>query len=336
MRTIAWLFVVLLASPVYADVTKLVNEGTALHDSGRYDEAIAKFKAALEEDPSSILASYELALTYQGKGDTAQCVAILEPLARTKNKFQAALHAVLGNCYDIGGDPQRAIATYRKGLKIDGKDTQLLYNLAVTLAARGDYDEARKLLKQELALVPTHRSGHYLLGQIFEAQNFRIPAALSFLRFLSLEPVSDRAKDAAARAIALLGAGIEVKDKGNVNITIDSNPRKEEGDYSGVEMMMAFAGTVQLLPENENKSEFEKKLAHVSKALAMIVEAQGPKRDYTSQHVIPFFRTLYDKELLDAFAAAAISSLWFEGSAEWSLANPEAIHKYAQFIGGTK
>ena len=313
-----------------------MNEGVALYDAGRYDEAVAKFKAALEEDPSSDLAAYELALTYQAKGDTAQCKAMLEPRVRTKNKYLAAMHAILGNCYDSGGDPERAVATYRKGLKIDGNDTQLLYNLAVTLAGRGDHDEARKLLKKELTINPDHRSGHYLLGLVFEAQNFRIPATLSYLRFLSLEPAGDRAKDAARRAIALLGAGVEVKDKANINITIDTKARKEEGDYGSVEMMMAIAGAAQLLPEHENESEFERSRGHVSTALAMIVEVPDRKRDYTATQIVPFFRTLYDRKLLDTYAGLALLSLRLPGSDEWRKANDESIQAYIRYRAGAK
>ena len=336
MKRILCLCALLFALPLFADVANLIKEGVALYDEGRYDDAVSKFKAALAEDPSSDRAAYELALTYHAKGDAAQCQAVLEPRIRTKNPYLAQMHAILGNCYDIAGDPKRAIATYRKGLKIDGDDTQLLYNLAVTLASSGDQDEARKLLKKELAIDPAHRSGHYLLGLVFEAQNFRTAATLSYLRFLSLEPAGDRAKDAATRALALLGAGVEVKDKRNVNITIDPGSRTEEGDFKGVEMMMALAGAAQTLEENEKKSEFEQKLGHVSTALAMIVESQKPQRDYTSQHVIPFFRELYERKLLDTFAGVALLSLRLPGSDEWRKANEESIQAYLAFQSGAK
>jgi len=336
MKRIVLSLALLFALPLFADVKTLVDEGVALYDAGKFDEAIAKFKAALGEDPSSDLAAYELALTYQAKGDAAPCRATLEPRVRTKNPYLAKMYGILGNCYDMGGDPKRAIATYRKGLKIDGEDTQLLYNLALTLTTQGEYDEARKLLKKELTIRPAHSSGHYLLGRVLEAQNFRTAATLSFLRFLSLEPAGERAKDAATRALALLGAGIEVKDEKNINITIDPKPRTEEGDFKTVEFMMAIAGAAQTTEINENKSEFEKKRGHVSSTLKMIVEAQKPQRDYTSQQVIPFFRALYDKQLIDTYAGVALLSLSIPGSDEWRTANDASIQAYLQFVAGLK
>ena len=318
--------------PLVAEVRKLVGEGVALYDAGRYDEAIAKFKEALAEEPTSDIAAYELALAYSAKGDHVECQAVLEPLVRKKGKYQAAMHAILGNCYDHGGDPARAIATYRKGLRIDGKDTQLLYNLAVTLAGKGELDEARKLLKKELGITPRHASGHFLLAKVFDAQGFRIPATLSYLRFLAFEPTGDRAKEAAARVLELLNAGVEVKDKNTVNLTIDTQARKDEGDYGAVDMMIALAGGVRLLPENENKSEFERSRAQVSSTLAMVAEGAEAGRDYTAKQVIPFFRTLYDRKLLDTYAGIAIMSLRLPGMEEWAKENEAAVDQYLAFM----
>lgn len=175
--------------------------------------------AALEQDPSSDLAAYELALTYSAKGDHAECIALLEPRVKAKkNEYRSAMYAILGNCYDNGGDPERAIATYRRGLKVDRNDTQLLYNLAVTLAGRGELDEARKLLKQQLAL----------LGAIAEGPN-----------------------------------------KG---------------------------------------------------------------RDHTAKQVIPFFRELYDRELLDPYAGVALLSLKLPGTEEWVKANEAEFEAYLAFM----
>lgn len=326
------LLVLFFTVPLLADVPQLVGEGVRLYDAGRYDEAIAKFKEALAEDPSSEIAAYELALAYSAKGDNLECQAVLEPLVRKKGKYQAAMYAILGNCYDHGGDPQRAIATYRKGLRIDRNDTQLLYNLAVTLAGKGELDEARKLLKKELGINPRHASGHFLLAKVFDAQNFRIPATLSYLRFLALEPTGDRAREAAARVLELLNAGVEVKDKNNITLTIDSQPRKEEGDYGAVEMMMAIAGGARFLPENENKSEFERSRAQVSSTLAMVAEVPNAGRDYTAKQVVPYFRTLYERKLLDTYAGIALMSLGLPGMEEWAKANETAVERYLAFM----
>ena len=333
MRIVS-LFALVLALPLFGDTVQLIREGIALHDQGRYDEAIAKYNAALAEDPSNELASYELAMSLLAKGDAAKCVAILEPLAARKRPYQAQLLVTLGNCYDGTGDAKRAIDTYRKGLKINPDEPQLLYNLALTLTNRGDFDEARRLMKKELALKPGHPSGQFLLATIFDQQSFRIPAALTLLRFLSLEPAGVRAKTAAARAVVLLNAGVEVKDQGHVNLTIDTNARKEEGDYGALEMMAPLAGGAAALPENEKKSEFERTLGQLTTFLAMVSEGDARSRDYTATQVVPFFRKLAGAKLLEAFVADAISSLGLAGGDERRLAHAGQMEAYRRVMSG--
>jgi hypothetical protein len=68
----------------------------------------------------------------------------------------------------------------------------------------------------------------------------------------------------------------------------------------------------------------------------MIAEGRERGRDYTATQVIPFFRALYDRKLLDAYAGVALSSLALPGSEEWRLANAASIEAYTQFLGGTK
>jgi len=68
----------------------------------------------------------------------------------------------------------------------------------------------------------------------------------------------------------------------------------------------------------------------------MIVEAQKPQRDYTSQQIVPFFRSLYDKELIDTYAGVALLSLRLPGSDEWRAANDAAIQTYLQFLAERK
>ena len=335
MKRIA--LVLFLTVPLLADVKQLVDEGVRLYDAGRYDEAVEKLKAALAEDPSSDLAAYELGLTYFAKGDHAQCIALMEPRVKAKkNEYRSAMYSVLGNCQDHAGDANRAIATYRKGLKVDGNDTQLLFNLAVTLTQRGEYDEARKLLKKELELRPSHPGGYHVLGAVFEAQGFRIPAALAFLRVLTLEPAGARAKEAASHALALLGASVEKKDDANITINIDPKPRKEEGDYSAFEMMMAMAAAGEHLPESQGKSEFERKRAALASALAIAVELTDAtrRRDFTAKQVIPFFRALYDRKLLDTFAGIAIAPLNLPGMEEWQKNHQAEVEQYMKLMRG--
>lgn len=231
----------LMAVPAIANQDPRIAEGTALHDAGRYDEAIAKYLAVLAGDPSNGLASYELAYSYEAKGDYAKCIAVLKPLSVAESVLLPKILGSLGNCLDGAGDAQGALAAYRESLAIAPNAPNTLYNLGVTLVGQSKLDEARDVLKKELIARPGHASGHFALARVFEAQNFRAAAILEYLRFLALEPATPRAKIAATNLLTLLNLGVKDKGVGKdgkkvIDVAVDTNSRTEEGDFHGWEM----------------------------------------------------------------------------------------------------
>ena len=334
MRNALLCCLLLFAVSALGDVRQLVSEGIALYDAGKLDEALAKFSAALAEEPANALAAYELGLTQFAKGDAKACIAHMEPWAKKKNEHQAAMYAVLGNCHDVGGDPKRAVDAYRRGLKIKGDDPQLLYNLSVTLVRQGKHDEARKHLKKELALLPNHASGHYLLGRVFDEQQFRVPAILEYVRFLALAPADGRAKDVAGRLLQLAGGNVEKKSDGNVNITVSATTRKEEGEWAAREMMVALMGAARFLPPDEKDppaaplTEFEQAKTQLGLVLTVMAEGDVRGKDHTSLRNLPFLKTLAEKKQLDTFTGIALVSLGLPGTEAWVEANRGAVEEW--------
>jgi tetratricopeptide (TPR) repeat protein len=320
------------ALSAFAEESPTLERGIALYDAGRYDEAVAVFRSMLAANPADESAAYELGLTYAAKGDVAACRAVAEPWSRKKGRFQPAFYVILGNCLDAGGDAKGAIAAYRKGLRLAPEDPQLLYNYSVALVGQGKLDEGRKLLKKEVGLAPSHGSAHLLLAKVFEAQNFRVPAAMQYLRFLAIEPSGPRAKEAATRLIAILNLGIEIKDEKHINITVDPAPRMEEGDFRGAEMMLALAGGAATMPEKKALSEFEKARQQVASTLAMLTEAPPEGRNYTANQLVPFFARIVEQEMLETVAGLALSSLELPGTGAWKEANAAAIQAYAGWM----
>jgi tetratricopeptide (TPR) repeat protein len=324
----------LLALPLAADTAARIREANALSDQGKYDEALAIYKAILADEPSNAEAAYEIGLTYATKGDWAGCRGWLEPRVREKGRLQSAMYAILGNCLDGAGEADRAIAAYRSGLQVNPNDYQLLYNLAVSLSARNKYDEARELLKRETRIRPDHASAHLALAQIFAAQHYRTAAVASYLRFLSIEPQGERAKAAATAMLGLLNLGVEKKDAKNINVTVDPDAPQGEGDYRALEMALAMASAVNLKDEGE-KSQFERTSEQIASVAKMIVEMQV-ENNYTADVNRRFLSQLYEKELIDAFAAVSILSLNLPGQAEWLKAHGKEVQAYLAARGEHK
>lgn len=334
MRPHLFLLLFALAVPLLAqEPDPRIQEGIALHDAGRYDQAIAKYKAVLADNPSDTFASYELALTYQQKGDYAQCLATVEPLAEKEGRLQAAILTTLGTCLDMSGDPKKAMEAYRKGLALVPEHPSLLYNLAVTLVSQEQYSEAREVLKKAVTARPHHPSGRYLLAKVFEAENFRSAAILEYLHFLALEPASERGKDAAGRVVALLNLGVEKKGRKEISITVDSDARREEGDFKGWETMLGLLSGARFLEKNQRQSDFEKTHGQIGSALRMLVEmSEKLEPSYSATQNVAFFTALHERELLDPYIAVALSSLKLKGADQWRKKNEKPLAAFAEFM----
>jgi tetratricopeptide (TPR) repeat protein len=336
LRTSIALALLLAAFSSVADETretraKAIHDATVLVDQGKVDEAIAALKKLVADEPADTTAAYELGLAYAAKGDNVNCRATLEPLAETKSAHHAELLGMLGNCLDQMGESDKAIAVYRRGLE-DAPDEQgLLFNLAVTLLQHDKTDEGRELLKHDIEKNPAHTSAHLILGQVFEAQGFNVPATFSYLHFLALEPASKRSATGAGHLSELLGIGYQKTKKG-ANITIDTSARKEEGDYTSMQMMMAIARSASDI-DKKKQSEFEKLQGQVASIIAMFVESADKEHDdFTSRVQTPFFASMSKANVVDTFAGIAISTLKLPGTVEWAKGHDKEISAYLDWI----
>ena len=124
------------AAGAAASVSALIREGTALHDAGRHDEAIARYLQALGLAPDDSTARYELAFSYHAKKDYARCLEATRVGLREPGDNEARLYSIAGNCLDDSGRSDEAVATYREGLGKHPDDARLRCNLAVAFWRR--------------------------------------------------------------------------------------------------------------------------------------------------------------------------------------------------------
>jgi tetratricopeptide (TPR) repeat protein len=237
-----------------------------------------------------------------------------------------------GNCYDHSGQRDKAIDAYRRGLKIAPDDSSLLFNLAITLSQTGGMAEAQTLAKNNVRKNPWHITGHFLLAEIFEAQGFRVPAAFSFLHYLALDPTSSRSADAAKRLRGLMGLGVEKTKKG-ANITIDPNSRKEEGDFTGMEMMLAMVAASEGMEKKRGQSDFDRAQASLVTAIRIFLESlKNEDVDFTSTVQGSFFNGMDREKLLETYAGLALSTLQIRGTEPWMKKNAKEIDRYRAWI----
>jgi len=172
----------------------LIDWGIRLAMLGKLDRAVEQFKSAVEQEPDNPIAHYNFALAldelgrYEEARQAYERAAYLSPesidilinssitllsLDKRDDAIGALNKAVekgcddpiphfdLGCAYLTGGAYKEAIYHFREAAKVDPKDPQTRFNLAIALRKAGFIDQAENELRDFLALArarfPEHR-----------------------------------------------------------------------------------------------------------------------------------------------------------------------------------
>lgn len=203
----------------------IVDEGTALHDQGKYDEAIAKYKHVLDKNPNNVLVIYKMASSYFAAAKYDDCIKFATQGSHFKSYYLPQFYLMIGNSLGKLGKTDEAISSFKQALEILPDNQLLHFNLAAMLSNTGAFDEARSHLKTAIRLDPKHASSHFALGQIYYKQEYRFPSMLALYRFLTLEPTSQRSQ----KALSML----------EQNVIPAGAALKDEGDFAKYEPMMS-------------------------------------------------------------------------------------------------
>jgi TolB-like protein/predicted negative regulator of RcsB-dependent stress response len=149
---------------------------------GRFDQAIAEGKRALELDPVSPVISASLGAIYKNARRYDEAIAQLRDTVEMHPEFYWA-HRFLGVALELKGATSEAIAEYRKAFELND-DPAVLALLAHAKVSIGKQDEARQILAQlteeaKARYVPAYAFAviHLALGETDEALDWLEKAA---------------------------------------------------------------------------------------------------------------------------------------------------------------
>lgn len=287
-------------------VLDLIKEGIALHDEGKYQEAIKTYKKALSIDKKSAYANVELAYTYQTLSDCKKAMKYTNKTLKLIKKGDSDAAAgmlafnIKGTCFDVGGNPKKAIQTYQEGIKQYPEDYLLRYNIALTLYNTKQFKKAEEHLIQGITLNPTHQSSHYLLGAIKTYQGKRVQSLLSLYFFLLLEPDSKRSAD----ALALIDEAWEknVKKSEDNKFEISFDPSDTDSEFAMIDLLMSLNPLKNLIEPNESYQTSEQLFAENTENFFNLFKEHEDKEGFWWEFYVDFYNSLVESNNVEAYS----------------------------------
>lgn len=319
-----------LASPALADTAdfkQMITRGIALHDQGRYEEAIAIYRDVLRQDPENETAMYELTYSLLASRAFEECATLAEKALKTSKTRRALFYTVAGNCLDSAGSGDKAVEIYKRGLSEFPTEPGLAFNLGVTQYRLERFKEAQQLAKISIRARPNHASSHFLLAQAYAAGGYNVPALLAALRFLSLEPSGQRAAEAAALARDAFNHGVVKKSDKNVSVFIESQAPKDEGDFSSVSMTLSLLAAVRFTEAGAKKSDIESLAEQVTGLMEFLGEKDVESTSFVKATYVPFLTAVHRAGVAVPFTYFVFSSLKLKGTVEWTDTHKEDMEK---------
>ncbi len=166
---------------VGAEVKASFEGGLKLAQEGKYAEAIAEYKKALEKDPEQPYVLANMADAMSKNNQNEEALATYQKAIALKPD-DGAMYTNMGVLLGKMGKVTESQEAFKKAASVNpGAAGQNFYNLGATLVNSGKTAEAAEAFKQAIAADPNFAEAYYQLGLCLSGSQSTIPDAIKAL-----------------------------------------------------------------------------------------------------------------------------------------------------------
>jgi tetratricopeptide (TPR) repeat protein len=282
-------------------INAILKEGIALHDAGKYDEAIKTYERGLALEPNAQVLYYEIAYANYAKGDHKEAIKQAKKALKLEGKNSANAYILLGNTQDLMGKPKKAIKTFKKAIKKHPENHLLQYNLGLTSFNLNELDQAEKALIEAISINSAHASSHYLLGFTKMNQGKNVQALLAFTFFLLLEPNSQRSENALKSTENLLGIHKKIEETNTIFLSL--NALQDESEFSTAEMMLSLSSASIKMKTDSMANVTEEDKFHIAleKIYAFLKESKNDQNSFWWSFYVDIYAEILEHNHFETF-----------------------------------
>ncbi|MEL6560387.1 MAG: tetratricopeptide repeat protein [Bacteroidota bacterium] len=314
-----------------------VKTGVEYHDGGNYDSAIIFYQKALEIEPGSLLANYEISLSYLYLRSYEEAIKHSDFIinsGRANERYMLTALMNKASCLDALGKSKEAIPIFQKALEIDDENYLLHYNLALTYRNLKKDQKAVESLEKAIFNNPNHGSSHLLLGYLMQENDRKVRSILALHFFLFLEPNSGRSSGALAALKEQFGGNVKKKDKNNIELLVDVDALNDNDPFSSVALMLSIMTANNESKKNRKKSEMTLFIENTDSFFSMLSEFKEKEEDREGlwwEFYVAFGEKLVNSEHLQTYCHYISLSEGGE-SLEWLKNNSSKVDAFSEWL----
>lgn len=173
------------------------KKGLSFYTQGKYIEAIAEFKKALEHAPNNYDARYHLGIVYYAKGMTDESISELKKAIEV-NPNEPKAHYNIAFAYVTKENVPQALVEYKRAVELfaarkDKKEADGYLYMAVAYSLIEKNEDAFIACKKAIEINPDFEDAHYFLGVCYYKKNMMDEAIEKFKKVIQLNPKSEKA-----------------------------------------------------------------------------------------------------------------------------------------------
>lgn len=196
------------------------KEAVQLEDQGRFDDALKLLDTAHRLDPNNITYPYEMTYCYYSQKQYQKVIDVLEKLKGNPRVFDR-LYELLGNAYDVSGQTDKAIATYREGLQKFPNSGALYLEMGVIPLYKKDYDTAMQYFEKGIEMQADFPSNYYWAAKLYCYSDNAVWGMLYGELFMNLERNSRRTQEISKLLYDTYKRCIVFKFAGKIAVSFD-------------------------------------------------------------------------------------------------------------------
>lgn len=177
-----------------SSTANLLEEGYALADKGKWNEAIEVFKRVIQIDPKLVEAYGALGDNYLNVGKWQQALATYKEAVRIAPS-NAVAHYNLGHCYNFLGRHGEAFAPLVRATGLDPSFAEAYYEIGYAYLRGAQYEKSLPFFRSALRLDRNYAEAHYGLAFAYTKLHKLDLAEASRRELLALDPALSRKFD---------------------------------------------------------------------------------------------------------------------------------------------